>query len=274
MIFDGRKFAHQRELQLQKQLRQLPKKPRILSFLVGQDPPSLLYTRLKRQAAQRVGFDFQVLHFTANPLPTYQTLIEKIKILAPQFDGLMVQLPLPDPLKPYTKSILSAIPLEKDIDGLRWQQSHVIPATVRAILTTLETIQQNYQSQLWKQNFVVVGAKGTIGQPLVYFLYHQKGVKPKEVDLKTPQPTTITRQADVLISCTGQPHLIKPNWVKPNLIAIDVGISKVNGKTAGDFDPHVYQLAKIALPVPGGIGPITIVSLLENSLDLYRQSML
>ncbi len=267
MIFDGKTFAKQLEKDLKQQLQQTQLKPKILSLLIGQDPASLLYTRLKQKAAQRVGLNFQVLHLQNSKKLTSQDIINQINSLESQFSGIMVQLPLPNHLKLSTHQILQAIPLAKDVDGLRWQESGMMPATVRAIISTLENIQTNYQSNLWHQQFAVIGSQGAVGKPLVHFL-KQKTTNIFEIDLETKKPKKFTNQADVVISCTGQPHLIKPNWVKPGLISIDVGISKVNGKIAGDFDPKVYQLSSLAVPVPGGIGPVTIISLLKNSLEL------
>lgn len=266
MIFDGKKFAKEIESKVKCELRIMNygMKPKIVSILVGNDPASELYTRLKKSAAERCGIDFLIERLDARS----QMLVIKQKIvdLAEREDvtGIMVQLPLPGVSRKETDEIIDLIPLSKDVDGLRWRESGVKPATVRAVLAILEKISD---TNLWHKKFVVLGSQGAVGEPLVYFL-KQRGVKVTELEWDTPEPTRRVLEGDVVISCVGKAGLVTTRMVRSNLIAIDVGMSQKDGKVVGDMTTEVYQKASIAVPVPGGVGPVTIACLMQNAVDL------
>ena len=200
--------------------------------------------------------------------------------------GVMVQLPIPGPHGEASlqgqalQDLLTAIPLSKDIDGLRWEQSHIMPATVRAILEIMGKITENSKFKIQNSKLVVVGARGAVGRPLVHYLKARGIQDVLEVEWDTPEPTRTVLEGDVVISCVGKPGLVTGEMVKPGMIAVDVGISQipiqnseflVNGqksKVVGDMTQDVYEKASVAVAVPGGVGPVTIACLLKNALTV------
>jgi methylenetetrahydrofolate dehydrogenase (NADP+)/methenyltetrahydrofolate cyclohydrolase len=259
MIFDGKAFARQIEEKIKNKVTNLVKKPRVVSILVGDDPASQLYTRLKQQAAERVGIEFEVAHITKD------ALVDQITQISGNYDGVMIQLPIPGFDDSELRAIIAAIPLEKDVDGLRWEESSIVPATVRGVLSLVDEIAQG------KTKFAVLGSAGAVGRPLVHFLRsHEYQVS--EIEWNTQNPTELTLAAEVVISCVGKANLISSDMIRDTTIVIDVGMSELDGKIVGDMTQEVYQKASIAVPVPGGVGPVTIASLMANAIDLWRKT--
>jgi len=251
MIFDGRTFAKQIEEEVKNKVTNLVGKPKIVSILVGNDPASELYTRLKKQAAERVGIQFEVVRLAKiNP--------EIVKEIAEREDvtGVMIQLPLPEEIRGETFKLIEAIPLRKDVDGLRWIESGVISATVRAVLTIIDQI------AVGKTKFVVIGSRGTVGKPLVHFL-KKRGVEVGEVEWDSPEPTKTVLVGEVVISCVGKAGVVSGEMVSTGVIVIDVGAP------TGDMTKEVYQKASVSVEVPGGVGPVTIACLLNNVVEMY-----
>ncbi len=268
MIFDGRAFAREIEQQVNYKVRNLVKKPRIVSVLVGDDPSSELYTRLKKQAAERVGIVFEVVRLESGfSSDQNQGLGSRIKEIGEREDvtGVMVQLPLPGVSRKDTQEIVQVIPLEKDVDGLRWEESGIKPATVRGILSIVDEIATG------KTKFVVLGSRGAVGLPLTHFL-REMGKEVIEVESDTPEPTRRVLVGEVVISCVGKAGLVTEEMVRDGVVAIDVGMSEVEGKVVGDMTQGVYDKASMAVPVPGGVGPVTIASLMRNAWELADKS--
>lgn len=287
MIFDGREFAKQRESQVKARVASVERKPKIVSILVGSDPASELYTRLKKEAAERVGIDFSIekldLGDKIHDLCKQITEIGKRE----EVDGVMVQMPLPGLSREEQTEVIQAIPLEKDVDGLRWEESGVMPATVRAIFSILGQIAdlRLKNQDLWSKKFVVVGSHGSVGRPLVHFL-RERGVNNiHEINSDTEHAGEIMlKHGDVIVSCVGKAGLITEEMVRPDTVAVDVGISRINVhkaqmtnvhklskknnlyKTVGDMTEGAYKKVAVAVPVPGGVGPVTVASLMENTL--------
>lgn len=262
MIFDGRAFAREMEEVVKVKVAGMAVKPKVVSILVGNDPASELYTRLKKQAAERVGIDFVIHRYTNESLNHLKAEIAGIGAKG-DVTGLMVQLPVPGLSPAKTQDILAAIPLDKDVDGLRWETSRVAPATVRAVLAILERIKKmsDRYSQMLTGKYVVVGYRGAVGEPLVEFLRKAK-LDVDGVEWDTPDPGRIVAGADVIISCTGKAGLITGEMVRDGVIAVDVGSPK------GDMTQEVYAKASVAVAVPGGVGPVTIASLMQNAVEL------
>jgi methylenetetrahydrofolate dehydrogenase (NADP+)/methenyltetrahydrofolate cyclohydrolase len=266
MIFDGRKFAKVIEERVRQRVAKMEIKPRIASILVGTDPASELYTRLKSEAAQRCLMEFQV-----HRLKEREEIAKLVNGLSESVDGIMIQLPVPGLTGQALYDALSMIPIHKDVDGLRWVESGIKPATVAAVLSIVEEIKQVHDPLIWERKFVVLGSRGAVGRPLCHFL-RERGVGVREIEWDTPNPADLTRQGEVIISCTGQGGLITEEMIKEGSVVIDVGMSKnESGKIVGDMTPLVYQKASLAVPVPGGVGPVTIACLLQNVLELRGQ---
>ncbi len=244
IIFDGKKFAADKEEILKQKVLELKRKsifPKLVAILVGDNPASVLYTNLKKQAAERIGVQFEIVNS-----------LEKINDLNndKSVHGIMIQLPLPLEIRNSTSEILNQIASEKDVDGQR-ENSKFLPATVKAILQIIP-----------KNNFktiAVVGSKGAVGSKLIKE-FQKKNFKiialDKDDDLQQ------IKNCDVVISATGVPNLITANLIKDNAIVIDVGSPK------GDVDfAEVSKKVSFITPVPGGVGPVTIISLMENLVE-------
>ncbi|OGM26128.1 hypothetical protein A2627_03745 [Candidatus Woesebacteria bacterium RIFCSPHIGHO2_01_FULL_39_28] len=268
IIFDGRKFAKKKEKLLSyKVTRLLGKgvKPKLVSILVGNDPGSKLYISLKKKAAERVGIVFEVVKFEES------ALVDQISSAVKQFSsdssvyGIMVQLPLPEKFRDRDRDrVLNSIAYEKDVDGLR-ENSPFLPATVKAILSIIDEAKKLLNPPIRRAglNYCVVGATGMVGLPLVKEL-KKLGNEVIGCNSKTSNLKYQTSKADVLISATGVPNLIQGYMVKKGAIVIDVGSPK------GDVDPSAALRASFFTPVPGGVGPVTVVSLLENLVDVVN----
>jgi len=261
MIFDGREYAKELEQKLISDVAKLDKNPKIVSILVGDDPASVLYTKLKKQAAERVGIDFEIGHD-----------LGKIVEIGEREDvtGVMVQLPIPGLQGQALKDVLAMIPLNKDVDGLRWEESGIMPATVKAVISILNKLAEQGNPDLFEKKFVVVGSSGAVGRPLTHFL-RSMDIGVSEVEWDTPNPTEITRWGEVIISCVGRAGIVTAEMIEMGTVVIDVGMSEVEGKVVGDMTQGVYQKASLAVAVPGGVGPVTIACLLENSVNLQME---
>lgn len=267
IIFDGREFARKKEAEQIKKVEALKGEgitPKLVSILIGDNPASLIYSNLKKRAAERIGAEMEIRILDSEITPS--EIIEGIKKLNEdqQIHGIMIQMPLPLKIENYKLKILDAIAASKDIDGLR-EKSDFIPATVKAIILIMKEA-DNYLFD----NVVVVGSTGMVGKPLVKLL-KQLEYKVTGVDIATKNLEEKTKKADLIISATGKPGLIKADMVKDppsheamegqgGVVIIDVGSPK------GDVDPEVYKKASFYTPVPGGVGPVTIASLLDNLL--------
>ncbi len=256
MKFDGKAFAQEIEAKVSENVAKLSVKPRIVSVLVGDDPASALYTKLKKAAAERVGIEFEIVREKGEV--TSEKLKQILKVIGQREDvtGVMVQLPLPGDSRKDTQEILSAIPLDKDVDGLRYLESGVVPPVVKAILDVVEKIGGN------PEKYVVIGASGFVGSATCLELV-KKGKEVIKVDSDTQNVKDLVLQGDVVISCVGKEEVVTGDMVRDSVIAIDVGAPR------GDMTSEVYQKASVSVEVPGGIGPVTIACLLDNSLSLY-----
>ena len=241
MIFDGRQFALQLEDQLQGKLTG----KKVVAILDPTNLAGMTYTHLKKKVAKRLGVEFVI------------TGSQDIAGLNadPSVDGIMVQLPHPN-----SGSLISQIDLHKDIDGMR-EDSLYKPAVVKAVLRILEKTSPSFPLLSLGEGgsrrmgeVVIVGSHGFVGRKLMHEL-RVSGMDKRDFD------PSILLMADVVISATGQAGLISPEMVKPGVVAIDLGFPK------GDFDPAVADKASFFTPVPGGVGPVTVVSLFENLLQ-------
>lgn len=266
MLFDGREFARRKKLALKSKLAKLDLSLSLRSVLVGDDSASVLYTKMKKKAAEEVGVRFVVERFSssASEADIIRSIVDSKE------DGIMVQLPLPQSLRMSTNNILDTIPNDKDVDGLKWEESGVMPATVSAVISIMDEIAIKV-SDMWDRRVCVVGATGSVGRPLVHFL-KLRGAEVVEVNSKTPDITSNVAGAGVVISAVGSPGVIKQKYMVEDVVAIDVGIEMVDGRAVGDMERDVYNDSLVAVPVPGGVGPATVVSLLENLYELSRRT--
>lgn len=260
-IIDGRKLAKTREEKLRKKLLKLNKRPKVVSIVVGNDPACLLYTKVKKTKALHLGIDFESIFLSEKS--KYQELISLIKKLNGDKNviGIMVQLPISENFlkgKSYLQPLEMIAP-KKDVDGLT-SSKKFLPATALAVLSILK----DEKIPIKGKNILVVGRSPLVGRPVAQKL-KKMGGKVEVVHRQTKDPQRKANKADILISASGVPHLVKKTWVKKGAVVIDVGTTKLNGKIVGDvdFEGVSSKVSKIT-PVPGGVGPMTVISLMEN----------
>ena len=282
-ILDGKTLAQKIQLQLKERIQTLEPKigrpPGLAVIMVGDNPASAVYVRNKERACEKVGIASFGSHF---PVQTSQKELEQAIANLNQderVDGILVQLPLPEHLD--AVALLHTIAPAKDADGLhptnlgRLVRGEIglrscTPAGVMRLL-------QEYKIQLPGQQAVVVGRSILVGKPLALMLL-EENTTVTIAHSRTQDLASITRQADILIAAVGRTNLITADMVKPGAVVVDVGINRIddaNGQSrlVGDIDfDSVAQVAQYITPVPGGIGPMTVAMLLQNTVQSYSQT--
>lgn len=264
-LIDGKKLAQIREHRLRTELERLNKRPKIVSILIGDDPASVLYTTVKQKKAAEVGIDFDYVKFdSGEQFENVSMTVLKLN-QDPTVDAVMIQLPLPKQFlrDRLARDLLERIDPRKDVDGLT-DASPFLPASVRAVMSILA----DEQVALSGKFIVVVGVSGAVGRALAKELKAKKTMV-SGIDEHTADIAKVTKRADILISAVGKPNLIRAEMVKEGVVVIDVGITRMkNGMVMGDVDfRSVCQKASKITPVPGGVGPMTVVSLMENVVE-------
>ncbi len=251
--------------------------PKLSVILVGNDPASMTYVKNKGKACREVGIEDD-LHFL--PFSTSQDeLLELIHQLneAADVDGILVQLPLPKHID--KNVIISAIDYKKDVDGLHpmnvgllnTSEDCIIPCTPKGILSLLKSENVTIAGK----HAVIIGRSNLVGKPMAQLMLRENA-SVTVCHTKTRDLSYLTRQGEILIVAIGCPNLINADMLKPGAVVVDVGINSVDGKMVGDIYnsidvPSIEQKASAITPVPGGVGPMTIASLLENTFEIYRK---
>lgn len=275
-LLEGKTPANKITENLTKEIKNLKNdgiNPTLCVIEVGDDPASKIYLRVKRNLAKKVGINEVGLHFPADT--SQAELLGKIKELNqdPNINGIMVQLPVPPQIDP--RAIFETIAPEKDADGFSplnlgrlWEgQSDIIPATVRSILTLIDY----YGIEMAGKNTVIIGRSVIVGKPLAAGLLGRDATV-TIAHSKTKDLATLIKNADVIISDVGKAHLVTENMVKDGAVIIDVGMNRENGKLMGDVDfDTVAPKADAITPVPGGVGPLTVASLMKQAVILTRK---
>ena len=267
MIIDGRHIAKTLEQELARQLSNLPKK-RVAFVLFGNDSSSIQFIGIKSRVAERLGIETQTFHY--QDINSTKSALEKItEIISSSYDGIVVQLPLPVGMD--TQLILNSIPAQLDIDVLGDEakskyassSSHKIPPVAAAVQEIIKSINVDLKNK----KVLVIGNGKLVGEPVGIMLSHDT-ISFDIVDKDTDEllRNEKIRNADIIISGVGIPHLIQPDMIQPGVILIDAGTSEQSGKLAGDIDPACAEVASYITPVPGGVGPITVVALFRNLL--------
>jgi len=267
-IIDGRKLAERHERFLKKKIEKLPKTPWIVSILIGDDPPSVLYSNLKRKKAESLGIKFEIVKFSANSVFSKVAGYMQTLNRPDGPDGVMVQLPLPKEFLKTQKmeDLLKIINPQKDVDGLTLKGA-VLPAAVKAVLSILE----DEKIVAKGKRIAVLGRSNLIGKPLAEEL-KKRGAKILVGHSQTPDLKKITLKADIIVSTVGKEGLVSADMVSNGAFIIDVGTSKnKQGKIVGDVDFNsVFPKVSKITPVPGGVGPVTVISLMENVVQLVE----
>ncbi len=271
-IIDGRRIAARIRDSLKQKIITLPQTPKLAIILVGNDDSSLIYVRNKQKAAAEIGLETELFHLDeSTDENTLSQLIEQCNA-DNNINGIIVQLPLPAHLN--TNRIINRISPHKDVDGFHPyntgmlqnnEKPYFIAATPLGIMTLIKTV----CADLSGKNVVIVGASLIVGRPLATLMLNQECTV-TITHIHTKNIKELTRKADILVAACGVAKLVKNDWLKPNTILIDVGINRENGKICGDIDfDDVLPTAAAITPVPGGVGPMTIAMLLQNTLDAY-----
>jgi methylenetetrahydrofolate dehydrogenase (NADP+)/methenyltetrahydrofolate cyclohydrolase len=254
----------------------LERPPGLAVILVGEDPASAVYVRNKELACKQAGFFSDKIIKSENI--TEEQLLEEVERLNnnPHIDGILVQLPLPKHID--ANKVIEHISPYKDVDGfhsenigkLMQNKSHLRPCTPKGVMTMLASVDCKVEGM----NCVVIGASNIVGRPMAMELLNARGTV-TICNSKTKNVAEKVRQADILVVGVGIPEMVKGDWVKDGAIVIDIGINRLeDGSLVGDVDfDAVKDKAGAITPVPGGVGPMTIATLLENTLIAYRQSL-
>ncbi|KRM37562.1 bifunctional 5,10-methylenetetrahydrofolate dehydrogenase/5,10-methenyltetrahydrofolate cyclohydrolase [Limosilactobacillus pontis] len=280
-VIDGRQLATELNQATAKRTAKLATRgitSGIVVILVGDDPASLIYTRNKHRRAEKMGIRSVLEKLPADvDQATVMAAIDRYN-QDDTIDAILVQEPLPAHLDGL--AITNAIRPDKDIDGLHPinlgklyanQPGHYpVACTPRGVMTIL----RHYNVELAGKNATLVGRSILVGKPLAAMLDNANATT-TVVNRYTPNLSKVTRQADILVVAAGSPHLITREDVKPGAVVIDVGINRLpSGKLTGDVDFNdVRDIASLITPVPGGVGPMTIASLMAQTVDLaeWRQ---
>ncbi len=275
IIVDGKVLAQERLVKLAAAIQTLSRPPRLVVVLVGDDPASVKYVERKRQTGASVGIVVLVHHLPQSTTTAEaQAVIAKI-IQTDAVDGLIVQLPLPEHID--TVAVLNSVPAAVDVDCLTATNWYALeqgnPLFIPPVAGAVLDIFDYYRIELTGMEVVLVGYGRLVGQPLSLLLrqrpVHVSVCTAGSADLAQVLPT-----ADVIISGVGQPGLITGELVKAGAIVIDVGSSLVNGKLKGDVDfDSVAPKARLITPTPGGVGPLTVVRLLENVVQAAQNKV-
>ena len=247
--------------------------PGLAVIIVGNNPASKIYVNSKVKACEKVGFYSKAIFLDENI--SQAELLENIQSLNndENIDGILVQLPLPKHLN--EDEICNAIDTSKDVDGFKAEnlgkvmlgkEDGMVPCTPQGIMYLLDSIKD---INLYGMNGVVIGRSNIVGKPISSLLIN-RGVTTTVCNSRTKNIEDVLRNADIIIAALGKPKFLKENMVKEGAIIIDVGINRVDGKLCGDVDfENVSKLASFITPVPGGVGPMTIAMLLNNTLRAY-----
>ncbi|HCX39301.1 MAG TPA: bifunctional methylenetetrahydrofolate dehydrogenase/methenyltetrahydrofolate cyclohydrolase [Candidatus Veblenbacteria bacterium] len=269
-ILNGRDLAASLRAELKNKVAELNLTPRLGVILVGDDPASHLYVALKEKAAKEVGIGVEKILLPNSAAK--EDIIAKVEFFnnRPDIHGILIQLPLPPQLNEH--EIISAMNPEKDADGfhphnltnLQNNQTAVIPGVTAGIIKLIEL---SGQTLAQKQACLIVNSD-EFALPLKKLLQDRVA---KVNIIHTPEPKDL-QVADIVVVALGQPQIIKGEFIKDGAVLIDVGTTKVNGKVMGDVDAASLANRDVYLtPVPGGVGPMTVIMLLWNVYHLARQ---
>ena len=278
MIIDGKKTAEKLREDLKKKIIDLKSTfnsvPGLTVILVGDDPASKIYVKNKEKFSKEVGMNSEVIRYPKNVEES--VILDKIMELNKdkKISGILVQLPLPKHIS--KKKVIETILPTKDVDGFHPVKvgnissgyDSSIPCTPLGCFLLLKKVEKNLSGK----HAVIIGRSNLNGKPMAQLLLkenctvtitHSKTKDLKEECLK----------ADIIVAAAGKPKLVKGDWVKKNAIVIDVGINKTESGIVGDVDfDEVSKVARAITPVPGGVGPMTIACLLNNTVECFKRA--
>jgi methylenetetrahydrofolate dehydrogenase (NADP+) / methenyltetrahydrofolate cyclohydrolase len=267
-ILDGKKIADMRLEILKEEIEDSGLYPRLATVIAGSDPASQMYIRMKHRACEKTGIGSVGVEL-ASDVATEQILQTVTRLNTDgDIDGILIQLPLPEHVD--AAQVINAVSPEKDVDGfhpfnlglLFSGRPRFAPCTPKGIMTLL----QEYKIGIAGSRAVVVGRSIDVGRPMAALLTNADATVTTCHRMTKDLPGEL-QQADILVSAIGKAHYITREMIRPGACIIDVGINQLNGKLVGDVDfEQVQQVASAITPVPGGVGPMTIATLMENTV--------
>ena len=278
MIIDGKKVAAELREELKKKVTELKSTyntvPGLTVILVGEDPPSKIYVRNKEKSANEVGINSEVIKYPENV--EEKVLLNKIIELNNNnnVSGILVQLPLPKHID--KRKVIETMNPRKDVDGfhpmnvgnLSSGYDSSIPCTPLGCYLLIKKIEKNLNGK----HAVIIGRSNLNGKPMTQLLL-KENCTVTITHSKTKDLRAECSRADIIIAAVGRPKLVKGDWVKKGAIVIDVGINKTDSGLVGDVDfDEVSKVAKAITPVPGGVGPMTIACLLNNTVECFKKT--
>ena len=275
-ILDGKKLREKILDELKLKIEKFPQKPSIVVILVGENPASKIYVNNKKKTAQNLGINSEVINYPFDV--TEQELLDKIEELNndENVTAILVQLPLPSHIS--KENVINAISPSKDVDGFTpynfgklfsGSEPMVYPCTPKGILLLLD----EYGIKLEGKHAVIIGRSNIVGRPLSQ-MFLNRNATVTVCHSHSENLSDIIKTADIVVSAAGK-NIVKGEMLKSGCVVVDVGIFKdENGKTRGDVDFETSsQVASYISPVPGGVGPMTIASLMLNTVELYVKNL-
>ncbi len=280
-IIDGKSIAESLRAEINNQVAERTANglriPGLATIQVGEDPASQVYVRSKHRACEEVGMKSFGFNLPADtPLKKLESLIGELN-LDKNVHGILVQLPLPKSLD--EEKVLSSIALEKDVDGFhpinigrlaqKGREPYAVPCTPAGVIYLLRTIMPSLEGK----HAVVLGRSNIVGMPVALLLLRENATV-TICHSKTSNLSSVVHEADILVAAIGRPEMVRGDWIKPGAVVIDVGINRIEDITrkrgyrlVGDVAfEEVCDFASAITPVPGGVGPMTIAMLLQNTL--------
>ncbi len=278
---DGKAIAEELRIEIKHEVDERIKAgkvvPGLATVLVGENPASQVYVRMKHKACQEVGINSYAIDLPKTA--TQEEVEQKVKELNadPNIHGILVQLPLPSGLD--EEKVLNAISIEKDVDGFhplnigrlaqKGRDPLFVPCTPAGSIYLLKKVVPKIEGK----NAVVLGRSNIVGMPVALLLVRENATV-TICHSRTKDLPGVVRQADILIAAVGRPEMVKGDWIKPGAVVIDVGVNRVEDpstkrgyRLVGDVDfEEAKEVAGVITPVPGGVGPMTIAMLLQNTL--------
>jgi len=272
-ILDGKRISDLRLSLLKEKIAGSGLHPRLATIIVGEDPASQMYVRMKHKACDQVGIG-SVGIVLPGDVTTEKLLAEVDRLNQdPTVNGILIQLPLPRHID--TEEVIARVSPDKDVDGyhpfnmglLFSGKPRFVSCTPQGIMTLLA----EYQIKPEGLKAVVVGRSVDVGRPMSALLTNANATV-TVCHSRTKIIREECRQADILVSAVGKAHFITADMVKPGAVVIDVGINQLNGKLVGDVEfEGVKEVASAITPVPGGVGPMTIATLMENTFRAAQE---
>jgi len=269
-IIDGKAIGAQVRMEIRKRIEVAKRSVRLDAVLVGDDRAAAIYAQNQAKTCAEAGIEYHL-----HTLPAscgYDEIAGRILLMNTEESIKAIMLHLPLPVGVDTERIQSLIAPEKDVEGVNpanignvvYGRRSLVPCTALAVLEMIESTGITLRGS----KCVVVGASNIVGKPIAVLLMRAEATV-VSANKFTQNLSSLTREADVVIAAAGVASLVKPDWIKPGAVVVDVGINRISGAdgksmTVGDVDPQVAEIAGWMSPVPGGVGPMTVAMLLRN----------